>query len=161
MKKLTILVFSGLVTMGCQASDDNIDSLIQSSEQLLQAEDSKSIYLQTMNFEEYFEQFQQALNSKDKALLTKLSDIDFQSTLSINELTEEFDTYIYPELVSDLMQTKAKDLQDTTLPNGQPVKVYNFYEEMVIEGETLESSTLFYFQNTENGWKLIRVMIAG
>lgn len=126
MKKLTILVFAGLVTMGCQANDDNIDSLIQSSEQLLQAEDSKSIYLQTMNFEEYFEQFQQALNSKDKSLLAKLSDIDSQSTLSINELTEEFDTYIYPELVSDLMQMKAKDLQDKTLSNGEAVKFITF-----------------------------------
>lgn len=126
-----------------------------------QSEDSEAIYYMSMEFDEFFEAFQAAVKNKDVETLKKLSDIGKETNVDINELTNKFDGVFSKEVKDKILSTKPSQLKDVKIPNGKQGKELNSYVEYHEDGNVYESSTFFYFQNTDAGWKLVSVIIAG
>lgn len=124
-------------------------------------EDSEAIYWMSMEFDEFFEFFQGVVKNKDIDGLKKISIIGNQSDLKIDDLTNDFDGVFTKEATQKILSLNSSEIEDSKLPNEENGKKLTVYLEQNEGGDIFESSTFFYFQKTDTGWKLVSVKIAG
>lgn len=142
-------------------ADILVGTITMNLNKTVESDELEEVEVSTMDFDSFFVHFQEVVKNKDIEELKQMASIGTSSSVKLEELINQFDTFFRKEVVKKLLSTKSSDLKNVKNLNGEYNREFDAYVEYHEEGDTLESFNFFYFDNTNEGWKLVSITIGG
>ncbi len=165
MRKLAFIFLStALITVSCGDSKKGETEAIEEPKMTPETEQQDQVIVNEPivdPLEEYWTAFQGALEVNNLDVIISMSEIE-----GIEETTEEhirnnFDMYFDEEARKQIAAATVDDFIDQDTPEGSRAYSFTVHYVYDMDGEEMESATIFYFAMVEGQFKLISVMMAG